>query len=95
MSGSAAYDNPFKPKPRGGTQAAIAQIREWTRTALGLVDGELVSVTELACAEPGCPPRETVIVVIRAGEPPMTLRVHKAMPDVVRADIDAFRPPQI
>jgi hypothetical protein len=90
MSGGAAYDNPFKPKPRGGYQSAIAQIREWTRTALGLVDGDLVSVTELACAEPGCPPRETVIVVIRADKSTTTLRVHKPMADVVRADVMAL-----
>ena len=87
MSSSSAFDNPFKPKPRGGYQTAIIQIREWTRTEFGLVDGELVSVTELACAEPGCPPRETVIVVMRPGHPATTLHVHKAMADVVRADL--------
>jgi hypothetical protein len=90
MSGGAAYDNPFKPKPRGGYQSAITQIREWTRTAMGLVDGDLVSVTELACAEPGCPPRETVIVVIRADRTTVTLRIHKSMMEVVRADVVAL-----
>lgn len=87
MSDSAAFDNPIKPKPRGAYQAAIANIREWTRTALDLRDGDLVSVTELVCAEPGCPPRETVIVVIRPGQPATTLHIHKAMSDVVRDDV--------
>lgn len=47
----------------------------------------MISVTELARAEPGCPPCETVILVMWPEAQAWKLRIHKAMPDVEEADI--------
>jgi hypothetical protein len=41
----------------------------------------------LACAEPDCPPRETVILVMWPEAPAWKLRVHKAMLDVAEEDM--------
>jgi hypothetical protein len=43
--------------------AHAAAIKQWTRELLGLGDDAVVTVQEIACADPGCPLVETVIVV--------------------------------
>lgn len=80
------FDNPLKP--RGGTSyaEALARIRAWTIAAIPSGD-PVISVTELACAEPGCPPRETVILVMWPDTPAWKVRVHKAMVDVQEEDV--------
>jgi hypothetical protein len=83
------FDNPFAPKRSGGYSAFIARIRGWTREALALDEATLVSVNELACPEPGCPPRETIILVMSESAPPTRARIHKAMEDVTAADVRA------
>jgi hypothetical protein len=83
MSG---FDNPFKPRGGAGYLVALQRIRAWTRTALPPGD-PVISINELACAEPGCPPRETVILVMWPEAPAWKLRVHKAMLDVEESDI--------
>jgi hypothetical protein len=41
---------------------SLNRVREWTRRRFTLPEQASIVVTELACAVPGCPPRETVIV---------------------------------
>jgi hypothetical protein len=82
-----AFVNPLR---RGGSgyAEALTRIRAWTRAALP--DGDpVISVTELACAEPGCPPRETVVLVMWSAAPAQKIRIHKAMVDVMEADVIA------
>ncbi|MCI2419799.1 hypothetical protein MOQ72_20335 [Saccharopolyspora sp. K220] len=40
------------------------EIAELVRVTLGLPENSTVTVQELACAEPGCPPMETKIAVL-------------------------------
>jgi hypothetical protein len=42
--------------------AALARMRDWTRTRFKLADDETVMVSEIACGVPGCPPIESHIV---------------------------------
>lgn len=79
--------NPFAPRPRGGYPNVLKQIRTWVRDIVPLDAEDTISVTELACAEPGCPPKETVIVVMRSSGPWEKMRIHKAMPDVTEMDV--------
>ena len=37
------------------------RVKGWVTERLGLTDADLVTVAELACHEPGCPPVETVV----------------------------------
>jgi hypothetical protein len=75
--------------PEADILGAVGRIKDWTRAALGLPPGVALSVTELACAAEGCPPRETVILVMPPGDRARKYSVHKAIPDVTEADIAA------
>jgi hypothetical protein len=44
-----------------------AAVKRWTRECLRLPDDAVVSVSELACVDPGCPLVETVIAVFETG----------------------------
>lgn len=81
------FDNPLAPKRGGGYSAFIARIRDWTRDALALDEAVLISVNELACPEPGCPPRETIILVMPKEAAPIRARIHKAMAEVTAGDV--------
>lgn len=65
----------------------MKQIRSWVRNIVPLDAEDTVSITELACTEPGCPPKETVIVVMRVSGVWDKLRIHRAMPDVTETDV--------
>lgn len=41
---------------------SLNRVREWTRRRFALPEQASIVVAEMACAVPGCPPRETVIV---------------------------------
>ncbi|MEL6777956.1 MAG: hypothetical protein AAFO06_11930 [Cyanobacteria bacterium J06597_16] len=50
-----------------------------------------ISISQLKCTEPGCPPLETVIAVM--SQPPQTYKIHRPAAEIERADvIKAIRP---
>ncbi len=65
---------------------ATQNIKQWTREALSLPDEAVVSVNELACHVPGCPPKETVVLVMHMART-IQVSIHKAMQDVTGDDI--------
>jgi hypothetical protein len=67
--------------------AAVSRIKQWVAAAYALADDVTLMVTELRCTEPGCPPLETVIAVLRPGQPPFQHKLHKAVIDVIESDI--------
>ena len=79
--------NLLSRKPKPGYREAIDRIKQTTRTALNLAEDAAVSVSELACREPGCPDIETVIAILLAGQPPRVFRFHKAIIEVDSADL--------
>jgi hypothetical protein len=89
------FVNPLRQERPSGFPQRAALIKSWTRRALQLGNDAVVSVNELACAQPGCPPRQSVILVMTEGASPIKLAIHKGLMDVVEADIlaeiDAFR----
>jgi hypothetical protein len=89
-----AFVNPIKPRGGVGYGEALSRIKTWTRAAL--TEGEpQISVNELACAEPGCPPRETVVLVMCSDSTVWKLRIHKGMTDVTHGDVlQAIRSPE-
>ncbi|MCZ4071660.1 hypothetical protein [Agrobacterium sp. LMR679] len=77
------------PLARSGS-AIVSQARimkDWTRELLFLSEDDIVSVHEIACALPNCPPKETVILIMSASGSTRQLSVHKALLDVARHDI--------
>jgi hypothetical protein len=89
-----SFINPIKPRGGAGYGEALSRIKAWTRDAI--TAGEpTISVTELACAEPGCPPRETVILVMWTDAAAWKLRIHKSMADVSQDDVlEALHAPE-
>jgi hypothetical protein len=64
--------------PGRGSQAVhIAQV---VRSVLRLSDDVAVTVQQLTCREPGCPPVETVIAVLAA--PPQRWTLHHPLTDI-------------
>jgi hypothetical protein len=68
--------------------AAIRRLKLLARELFGASEDDAVVVTELACTEPGCPPIETVIALLRAGSEPRQVKVHKPAVDVTIVDVE-------
>ncbi len=52
---------------RSPTLAHGHAVKQWTRDFLKLDDEAVISISELACQDPGCPLVETVIAVFEEG----------------------------
>lgn len=62
-----------------GLAQAASRAKALLRPALALSEVDALSVNEIACADPGCPDVETVVLVMRAGEPTRALRFGGAL----------------
>jgi hypothetical protein len=81
-----SFVNPLKGKAPSGYAEALQRVRQWTTERL-LPDDPVVSVSELACAEPGCPPRETVILIMWPDGRAWKACIHKAIPEVTQDEV--------
>jgi hypothetical protein len=63
----------------------IQQIKSWVYRILEVDSGISLSISQLACKEPGCPPIETVIAVMST--PVKQYKIHKAVNDIDEIDI--------
>ncbi|OJF89772.1 hypothetical protein [Pararhizobium antarcticum] len=83
------FINPLARRGSSIVDSARA-LKSLTRGILALADDVVVSVSELACHVPGCPPRETVILVMQGVET-LQISIHKPMADVTEDDLlEAF-----
>jgi hypothetical protein len=62
---------------RAAARADLPALKAAVRDVLGLDDEPAIVIQELACAEPGCPPVETVIGVLSAGAPARRWTLHQ------------------
>ncbi|NEQ51129.1 MAG: hypothetical protein F6K11_13505 [Leptolyngbya sp. SIO3F4] len=67
------------------SHSQLQQLKSWVYEALSLDDSIPVSVSQLACTEPGCPPLETVIAVMT--QPPTTYKIHQPATEIAKADV--------
>jgi hypothetical protein len=75
--------NLFKQQRSPAQPEAIQQIKRWAYDALAIDPGVPISISQLQCHEPGCPPVETVIVVLT--EPKQTYKIHAAPGEISQA----------
>lgn len=62
-------------RTRSAERAGIAaRLKQELIVALGLSEADALAVNEIACADPGCPDMETIVLVMRAGVPTRALR---------------------
>lgn len=76
----------FAPRERSSGRAT--EIKAWVGQQLDLRENDLVSVAELRCHEPDCPPVETVVTVHRDDGERGSWKIHKPMSQVCQADIN-------
>ena len=55
----------------------VRRIKNALRTVLDLPEDAIITVTQLACLEQGCAPLETVVGLLRSGEPQLQYKFHK------------------
>jgi hypothetical protein len=70
--------------------AAAADLKARLAPRLGLGPDDAVSVREAACPDPGCPDRETIVLVMRAGERTRALRATCPPEEVGTGEIEAL-----
>jgi nitrate reductase delta subunit len=67
--------------------AALDRVKAWTRERFKLAEDATIFVSEVSCALPGCPPRETVIAFWADGDTRHQFKVFKPVAEVVAGDL--------
>jgi hypothetical protein len=67
--------------------AALDRVRVWTRERFALAEDAAILVSEVSCALPGCPPRETVVAFWTENERRHQFKLFKPVADVVMDDL--------
>lgn len=67
--------------------ALAAALKRDVSAALALGPADALTVNEIACPDPGCPDLETIVLVMRAGEPTRALRIRRTMERVTADDL--------
>lgn len=74
-----------KSTPKANSEN-LRQIKDWVYQILD-IDSEIsVSINQLQCREPNCPPVETVIAIM--SKPPKQYKIHKSVSHITEADIN-------
>jgi len=60
----------------------LDQIRVWIRQALEFPKGSAITIKEVPCVKPGCPPIETAIMVFLEAEPPRFYKIQRTINEV-------------
>jgi len=63
------------------------RVQAWTRGRFGLAPDAVISVAQLACALPGCPPVETVVMFWTADGGHYHFKVFKPLEEVAEDDL--------
>ena len=63
----------------------LKQLKSWVYQTLALDESIHVSISQLTCTEPGCPPLETVIAVMT--QPPKTYKIHQPTAEIDQDDV--------
>jgi hypothetical protein len=79
------FGSPRRSDP--GRLAHADRVAAWTRERFGLAPDAVISVAELACALPGCPPLETVVMFWAADGGRYHFKVFKRLEEVVADDL--------
>ena len=66
---------------------AVERLTAWTRERFGLPGAAVISVSEIACALPGCPPLETVIAFWTEDGKRHRFKVFKPLEQVILDDL--------
>ncbi len=76
------FNSQLKSDPR-----QLVQVKSWVSQVFDLSDDISVMITQLQCTEEGCPPIETVIVIMETPGKPQQYKIHKPLAEVNQKDI--------
>jgi hypothetical protein len=62
-------------------------LRGWTTACLGMGEASVVVVTEVACLERRCAPREVLIAVFPQDGARRQVSIHRALGEIVEEDV--------
>ncbi|MBH0239357.1 hypothetical protein [Methylobrevis albus] len=72
-----AFFNPFARRPP--LDAAVSQrIKDWVREVFEFPDEVVITVSEVACRDAGCPDRETLVRAFLLDAPLLDARIERA-----------------
>ncbi|MGD1918447.1 MAG: hypothetical protein ACFCAD_05915 [Pleurocapsa sp.] len=77
--------NLFAKSNQKTNSKSIQQIKDWTYQRLNIDSEITISINQLQCHEQGCPPVETVIVVMTS--PPQQYTIHQPISEITEIDI--------
>jgi len=78
----------FKSSIPKADSKQIKRLKAWVYEAFAIPADIPVSISQLACHEPCCPPIETVIAIMT--HPPQQHKLHQAVHEIAKQDIDAL-----
>ena len=70
--------------------AAVGRIKDLIKQDLNLPETTILSVVELTCHEPGCPPTETIITAHAEDNSRRDWRINKPISEISEKDISAI-----
>ena len=73
---------PNKPKV---TPEQSQRVKDWIYQVLQINSNTVISLSQLQCQDPDCPPIQTAIAIMTS--PHRVIRIHKAIPDITYGDI--------
>jgi hypothetical protein len=77
--------NLFAPQKPPVTAEQSQQIKDWLYEILQVDRATIISLSQLQCSEPNCPPIQTAIAIMLT--PPLIIRIHKATADINYTDV--------
>ena len=77
--------NLFSQSRPKSNPATLQQLKTWIYDLLKLDPEVSISVSQLQCKEPGCPPIETAITIL--SQPAQQYKIHKALDDIEQVDL--------
>jgi hypothetical protein len=79
----------FGQSGKDDAQLALAKrmIKQWVRERFSLAEDATVMTTQLDCAEPGCPPHETVIAFWDMAQKRHQFKILRSAAEVAREDV--------
>jgi hypothetical protein len=78
------YKGSRRPDPRSEASVRVAQ---WVRECIGDDKGIAVGVSGSECGHAGCAGNDTIILLMRAGEQPVRVKIARPIEMVVQTEI--------
>ena len=79
----------FGKQSQKASSQEIKQVKQWIYQGLDIDDEISISLSQLQCTEPGCPPIETVINVMT--NPVQQYKIHKSIAEIEYTDISLLK----